>query len=307
MSFSFDSLHDINTPIDYDSNSQDNSFIFQNINSQDRVNDLLSFSDEDNRIPSISNMFNEGVDNLIIEKHMKTNIEKKSSNKNLFEVNTGSFSESNSSKKRNKNSKLGRKRKNENIKGKHNKFSNDILISKCKHIILNSAFIFINQQIMKLYNNNIGDGYFKKQLLTLNKEPKSNTTTKYNKELLTKTLGEIFSENISNRYSNYSKQHNQSLIKELINEDNFVKRFYFQKLFSLTFLQCLKHFRGEETIQELEGMKLFNDIKYELNKDDDDDDNYIRTVEIYINTYEDIIYRKKNRKSRKECSYIIMN
>ena len=305
MSFSFDSLHDINTPIDYDSISQENSFIFQNINSQDRVNALLSFSDEDNRIPSISNMFNEGVDNLIIEKHMKTNIEKKSSNNNLFEVNTGSFSESNSSKKRNKNSKLGRKRKNENIKGKHNKFSNDILISKCKHIILNSAFIFINQQIKKLYNNNIGDGYFKKQLLTLKNEPKSNTTTKYNKELLTKTLGEIFSENISNRYSNYSEQHNQSLIKKLINEDNFVKRFYFQKLFSLTFLQCLKHFRGEETIQELEGMKLFSDIKYELNNDDDDDD-YIRTVEIYIKTYENIIYRKKIRKSRKECSNIIM-
>ena len=52
-------------------------------------------------------------------------------------------------------------------------------------------------------------------------------------------------------------------------------------------------------------MKLFNDIKYELNKDDDNDD-YIRTVEIYIKTYEKIIYRKKIRKSRKECSYIIM-
>ena len=294
MSTPFDLSSDINKPINYDLISQD----------QDKVNDLLSFPDEDNRIPSISNMFNEGVDNLIIEKHMKTNIEKKSSNKNLFEVNTGSFSESNSSKKRNKNSKLGRKRKNENIKGKHNKFSNDILISKCKHIILNSAFIFINQQIKKLYNNNIGDGYFKKQLLTLKNEPKSNIT-KYNKELLTKTLGEIFSDDISNRYSNYSKHHNKSLIKELINEDNFVKRFYFQKLFSLTFLQCLKHFRGEETIQELEGMKLFNDIKYELNNDDDDDD-YIRTVEIYIKTYENIIYRKKIRKSRKECSNIIM-
>ncbi len=305
MSNSFDPLHDINTPIDYDSNRQDNSFIFQNINSQDRVNDLFSFPDEDNRIPPVSNMFNEGVDNLIIEKHMKTNIEKKSSNNNLFEVNTGSFSESNSSKKKNKNSKLGRKRKNENKKGKHNKFSDDILRRKCKHIILNNAFIFINQQIKKLYNNNIGDGYFKKQLLTLKNERKSNTTTKYNKELLTKTLGEIFSENISNRYSNYSEQHNQSLIKKLINEDNFVKRFYFQKLFSLTFLQCLKHFRGEETIQELEGMKLFNDIKYELNNDDDDDD-YIRTVEIYIKTYENIIYRKKIRKSRKECSNIIM-
>ena len=54
-------------------------------------------------------------------------------------------------------------------------------------------------------------------------------------------------------------------------------------------------------------MKLFKDIKYQLNKNNDDDaDNYIRTVEIYINTFEDIIYRKKSRKPRKECADIIM-
>ena len=304
MSKPSDLFSDINTPIDYDSISQDNSFIFQNINSQDKVNDLLSFPDEDNRIPSISNMFNENIDNPIIEKYTKTYIEKISSDKNLYEENKVSFSESNSSIKKNKNSKLGRKRKNENIKGEHNKFSDDILRRKCKHIILDNVFIFINQQIKKLYNNNIGDGYFKKQLLTLNKEQKSKSNVKYDQEFLTKTLGEIFSDDISTRYSNYSKKHNKLLIKELINEDNFIKRVYFQKLFSLTFLQCLKHFRGEETIQELEGMKIFKDIKYKLNKDDDDD-NYIRKVEIYINTFEDIIYRKKFRKSRKECSDII--
>ena len=304
MSKSSDLFSDINTPINYDSISQDNSFIFQNINSQDKVNDLLSFPDEDNRIPSISNMFNENIDNPIIEKYTKTYIEKISSDKNLYEENKVSFSESNSSIKKNKNSKLGRKRKNENIKGEHNKFSDDILRRKCKHIILDNVFIFINQQIKKLYNNNIGDGYFKKQLLTLNKEQKSKSNVKYDQEFLTKTLGEIFSDDISTRYSNYSKKHNKLLIKELINEDNFIKRVYFQKLFSLTFLQCLKHFRGEETIQELEGMKIFKDIKYKLNKDDDDD-NYIRKVEIYINTFEDIIYRKKFRKSRKECSDII--
>ena len=271
---------------------------------QDRDNDLFSFPDEDNRIPSISNVFNENIDNAIIEKYTKTYIEKISSDNNLFDVNKVSFSENNSSIKKNKNSKLGRKRKNENIKGEHNKFSDDILRRKCKHIILDNVFIFINQQIKKLYNNNIGDGYFKKQLLTLNKEQKSKSNVKYDQEFLTKTLGEIFSDDISTRYSNYSKKHNKLLIKELINEDNFIKRVYFQKLFSLTFLQCLKHFRGEETIQELEGMKIFKDIKYKLNKDDDDD-NYIRKVEIYINTFEDIIYRKKFRKSRKECSDII--
>ena len=165
MSKSSDLFSDINTPIDYDSISQDNSFIFQNINSQDKVNDLLSFPDEDNRIPSISNIFNENIDNAIIEKYTKIYIEKISSDKNLYEENKVSFSEKNSSIKKNKNSKLGRKRKNENIKGEHNKFSDDILRKKCKHILLDNISFFINEQIMKLYNNNIGDSYFRKELL----------------------------------------------------------------------------------------------------------------------------------------------
>ena len=195
---------------------------------QDRDNDLFSFPDEDNRIPSISNVFNENIDNAIIEKYTKTYIEKISSDNNLFDVNKVSFSENNSSIKKNKNSKLGRKRKNENIKGEHNKFSDDILRRKCKHIILDNVFIFINEQIKKLYNNNIGDGYFRKELLTLNKEQKSKSNVKYNQEFLTKTLGEIFSDDISTRYSNYSKQHNKLLIKNLINEDNFLKEFIFK-------------------------------------------------------------------------------
>ena len=165
MSKSSDLFSDINTPIDYDSISQDNSFIFQNINSQDKVNDLLSFPDEDNRIPCISKIFNENIDNAIIEKYTKIYIEKISSDKNLYEENKVSFSEKNSSIKKNKNSKLGRKRKNENIKGEHNKFSDDILRKKCKHILLDNISFFINEQIMKLYNNNIGDSYFRKELL----------------------------------------------------------------------------------------------------------------------------------------------
>ena len=65
-------------------------------------------------------------------------------------------------------------------------------------------------------------------------------------------------------------------------------------------MQCLKHFRGQESIKELEGMKLFNEIKNELNKDDDDDENYKKTLEEYINKYEDIIIKREPRKSRKK-------
>ena len=295
---SFDLFSDSNTPEDYDLINQDNNISFQNIN--DRSNDLFSFSYEDNRIPSISNMLNNRIDNSIIEKHTKIDIEKKPSEKNLFEGNKVTFSESKTPTKKNKNTKLGRKRKDDNEKGKHNRFSDDILRRKCKHILLKFVFIFINEIIKKIYNNNIGNGYFIKQLLTLNKKQKSNTSIKYNQEFLYKSLRDIFSDDISSKYTNYNLKHNKLLIKELISEKNEEKRKYFQNLFSLNFLQCLKHFRGQESIKELEGMKLFNEIKNELNTEDDDNENYKKALENYINKYEDIILRKKPKKSRKK-------
>lgn len=298
MSKSFDLFSDTNTPVDYDSINQDNNISFQNIN--DRSNDLFSFSYEDNRIPSISNMLNNSKDNSIIEKYTKIDIEKNPSEKNLFEGNKVTFSESKTSTKKNKNTNLGRKTKADNKKGKHNRFSDDILRRKCKHILLKYVFIFINEKIKIVNNYNIGSGYFIKQLLTLNKKQKSNTSIKYNQEFLYKSLRDIFSDDISSKYSNYNLEHNKLLIKELISEKNEEKRKYFQNLFSLNFLQCLKHFRGQESIKELEGMKLFNEIKNELNTEDDDNEDYKKALENYINKYEDIILRKKPKKSRKK-------
>ena len=270
---------------------------------QDRLNTIFSYQEEDNGISPISNSFNNiiNLDNSTIDKYSKTNTENNNSNQNLFEINKDFYSEDNSSIKINKNVKLGRKKKCEKKKRKHNKFSDDNLRRKIKHIILEPTFIFINKKIKKLYNNNIGNGYFIKKLLKSNKIQKSNAKIKYNQEFLYKTLGEIFSDNISKKYTNYNIQHNKLLIEGLINENDLEKRIYFQKLFSLTFLQCLKHFRGEVSIKELEGMTLFNEIKNELNTDDDDDgEDYKRTLETYINNYEIIIKQKKPRKSNKK-------
>ena len=298
MSKSFDLFSDTNTPVNYDLINQDNNISYQNSN--DRSNDLFSFPYEDNRMPSMFNMLNNSKDNSIIEKYTEIDIEKNPLEKNLFEGNKVTFSESKTSTKKNKNTKLERKGKGDNKKGKHNRFSDDILRRKCKHIILKFLFIFINETIKTVYNNNIGNGYFIKQLLTLNKKQKSNASIKYNQEFLYKSLRDIFSDDISSKYSNYNLKHNKLLIEELISEKNEEKRKYFQNLFSLNFLQCLKHFRGQESIKELEGMKLFNEIKNELNTEDDDNENYKKTLENYINKYEDIIIRKKPRKSRKK-------
>ena len=116
--------------------------------------------------------------------------------------------------------KLGRKRKNENIKSEHNKFSDDILRRKVKHLVLKSLMKFINEKIYYMYNGNIGHNIYLKQLLTINGNQNSNAEIKFNQNFLYKKLGDIFSVNIRTKYSNHDPDHNEKLIQNLKKEDN---------------------------------------------------------------------------------------
>ena len=80
-----------------------------------------------------------------------------------------------------KKTKLGRKRKNDNTLGDHNKYSNDNLRRKCKTLVLNSSLEFLNEKIKIIYKGNIGTGIYKKQLLSLNQTYKSDITIENNK------------------------------------------------------------------------------------------------------------------------------
>ena len=111
-----------------------------------------------------------------------------------------------------------------------------------------------------------------------------------------KTLGDIYPENISTKYTIYNQCHNKQLINELTNEKDEVKKTYFKKLFSITFIDSLKHFRGTEKIEELEGMKGFSDIKSKYEYEPD----YLKTLEYYIMNYEKILDNKRIRKSKKK-------
>lgn len=192
--------------------------------------------------------------------------------------------------------KFGRKRIRLGYEGKHNKYADDNLRRKVKHIILEELFEFINNKISVLYNGHIGHGISTKKLLTLNHKPKANTIVKYNQEFLQKTLKDIFSENISSRYTNYLKEHNKILIEKLLNEDDESKRKYFTNLFNLTFLESLEHFRGTEFYEELSGLKGFNEIIEQY----DDEPDYKICLVYYINKFEEIINNKRSRKPRKD-------
>ena len=192
--------------------------------------------------------------------------------------------------------KCGRKRKRDGSWEIHDKFADDNLRRKIKHILLSELINFINKKIFELYNGNIGKGMTMKKLLTIKQEQKANSIIEFNKQFLNKNLGEIFSEDITTRYTNFPKFHNQGLIQKLINEEDVSKRSYFRRLFDLTFLESLQHFRGSVSIEELSGLINYKDV---INKYESEEDDYKSCLDYYINNYEIIINSKKKRKSRK--------
>ena len=192
--------------------------------------------------------------------------------------------------------KRGRKTIRENIDIPHNKYANDNLRKKSKHIILSEILSFLNQKLKEIYKNNLGNGILLRQLLTLNHKEKANINIIDNKKFMKKTLQEIFSEEISKRFTNYPSDHNKELINRLLNEEDEEKRNYFSKLFNITFSQALHHFQGKVIIKELIGLKTYKESikKYENEKD------YYANLEFHLTNFEEIINSKKPRQKKKE-------
>jgi len=200
----------------------------------------------------------------------------------------------------NENAKLlNRKRKNKKEKNsddeKHSRFSSDNTIRKVKHITLDNVKDFINEKIKEKYNNNIGHGVYTKKLFILNQRQKVEGSKDFNQKFLEKKLSEIFSDRISKKYTNHPEDSNKNLIKNLMNEKDLDKKIYFQKLFNLTFTDCLSHFRGTKKIQELTGLKLFSEYIHEKEKDED----YIEHLDYYVFHFEEMLENKRKRKSKK--------
>ena len=246
--------------------------------------------------------------NLIINKNTniinnKNNLDIFSSSKNIIPSTFGedTKNEENKDKKnKKKKNKCGRKRtRNGDNICEHNKFSDDNIRRKCKHLTLKSLLDFLNEKIKFVYNGKIGKGIFKKKLRILNQSQTSNANIEFNKNFLNKKLKEIFSENITGRLTSIPSEHNKLIINNLINEEDIQKRNYFKELFELDFIQCLKHFRGEKNIELLKGLKCFNEYKEEIiDKYKDEGNDYFNNLNYYINNYERIINQKRSRQSR---------
>lgn len=170
------------------------------------------------------------------------------------------------------NSLLQQKRNNSNLEPKkeekeeencYDKNNLDNFIRRIKKLAFNSILKYDNKVISEMYNNRLGHGINIKKLLKNNHFQIKCTGTIFNKELLKKTQGEILSENITTRFTNFPRDHNKNLIINLLNEEDKVKKERFNNLFNKTLSECIDHLIGVKKSKDLEGLeKIFeNELK----------------------------------------------
>ena len=183
---------------------------------------------------------------------------------------------------------------------KHTKYYCDNLKRECKHLVIENVMKFINNKIYEVYEGNIGNGLNVKRLFKLNQSQKTNADVEFNKLFIKKSLKEIFSDDITKQIKLYSQEHNKNVIEKIIEE----KKENFEKLFNLTFIDCVDHFIGNKIIAELNGLILFSELKEQIiRKYDKDGETYYETLRVFLQKFENIINRAKSRsKKRKKAN-----
>ena len=241
----------------------------------------------------------------LIEKYncLKSEISENNKGKKFKKIGFESLDETIFIEKKNISGRKRKLEKNDNSNKEHNKFSDDNARRKVKRIVFTHLLKYINKQIKIKYNGKIGKGILKKELQILNQSQIINSGAIFNKELLNKTLYDIFSDKISSRITTYPKDHNKVIIERLINEKDIDKRAYFQNLFNLTFLDCLEYLSGDKYFEQLNGLELFSEfkeIKQDYLKKYDDGEEYVKILKYHLKEYKNIINSKSSKESSKK-------
>jgi len=182
-------------------------------------------------------------------------------------------------------------------KNPQSKFSYNNSKRETKHLVIENVMDFINKKINEVYQGNIGDGLFKKQLMKLNQEQKKNSNAEFNQLFMNRTLKEILSHNITKRIKFYDEDHNKKVIDKIIEE----KKDVFENLFNLTFIDCVEHFIGNKKYEELDGLTLFSELKNSiLEKYKDDGESYYRNLELFMKEFQKKLIMQSQEKEKKK-------
>ena len=163
-------------------------------------------------------------------------------------------------------------------------------IKKGRNILLNSIFRFVNKKIRIIFNNDIGKGISIKQFVKISKKELNHSNVEFDKNYLNTKLKEIFSGDISGKFTNFLINKNKELLQNLIKID------YFKELFELTFLQCIEHINGIKFIPLLEGFETLDEIL--LNEEEKLKENDKENYKYIIENYKQCVENKFSRKPR---------
>ena len=186
--------------------------------------------------------------------------------------------------------KRGRKKKESNKKGVHNKYTEDNITKRIKNNVCDFILQFLNSEIQKIFSN--------KKMLLKKINPKQSKINKAdeNKSFIYKTLKDIYSNNISNKYKNFELEYNKKIIDKLMRENNLEINVKFTNLFNLTFKQCIDHLIGNTKIKELEWKETLSQFVEKYFKGEESQ--YKEILKETLINYEKIINGKISRKKK---------
>ena len=258
------------TILNYNQLYLNNSFEINNISSNPSTNDS-------------KNTNNNEFQNPFVKHKTDTNLSKK---KKIFEIYKI-------------NKKIGRIKKNSGLIGKHNKLAEDNVIRKIKRRFLENVRIYINKEYKKYYlkkkitiNNN---NWIKKISPKFYGQIKKRDNIKW----FSLKIFEVFSENLSLRYSSHSLDTNKKNIQKLLSSDgpNNVKDILNTKV-EILFSKYIRNVK-------IEGFKTLKDDIKELEKHMKDSgqeniNEYLKKYEDTAKNMKDIFDKKSERKFKKK-------
>ena len=196
------------------------------------------------------------------------------------------------------NKKIGRIKKNSGYIGKHNKLSEDNVIRKIKRRFLENVRIYINKEYKKYYlikKININNNWLKKISPKCYGQIKKIDNIKW----FNSKIYEVFSENLSLRYSSHSLDSNKKNIQRLLlsNESNSVKDILNTKV-EVLFSKYIGNVK-------IEGFKTLKDDIKEIEKQmkeskQEDINKYLKKYEDTAKNMKDIFDKKSERKFKKK-------
>ena len=198
------------------------------------------------------------------------------------------------------NELLGKKRQSEN----HTKFAFDNVVRKIKSKLFGALLIILNKSLEKDQNPNSKQDSKEKKgevktecFLKPDQKIIIQTNVEENKKLLDSKLRDIFSQKVSTKAKNYSKQYqldyNKNFIEKIKNDETRKKT---NDILDMTFLQCMEHFRGSKRYEALNGLeKEYENVIKEMR----DEEVYMESFVEQLNKFEILFSQKKARKSKK--------